>query len=188
RTGSRGLYVESSEAKSAAHQVHEREKPCQLVYAAAFLQRRTEAPDEREHSRSQSKRNNIRDRVQLDTNLGRGFGKTRDPSIEGVEYESPADTDCRVIKVAGGRQHIGRTTNTHQLKSPQGGHHRVEAGKNIHGRKQRRNDIQTLFHTAPLHGLCFLSYSYVVHIHLGRILPITVEPPRTCIPLLITRS
>src|ERR1044072_1729811 len=65
----RGLHIESRQTKPAAYHKHESDEPGDLAAISPSFERRAESPDIGEERRSQSKRNNVCQRIELYANL-----------------------------------------------------------------------------------------------------------------------
>src|SRR5439155_9846476 len=92
------LHVESRQAKTAADDVHERQKPRQLTRVGPILQSRSVAPGINQHCGSQPERNNIGQRIELNPNLSSALGHSRDPPVKHVAKERPADGYRGIVK------------------------------------------------------------------------------------------
>src|SRR5215210_2441707 len=85
------LHVEPRQPQGAADEEHEGEEPAELVELAAVGKRRAVAPRVDEHGRRDAEGEHVRYRVELDADLRRRLRETRDPSVERVEQDRPAD-------------------------------------------------------------------------------------------------
>src|SRR5215203_3024213 len=84
----RRLHVETRQSKCTADQVHERNKPRELMQMSSLLKRRSISPDIREHRRREAKSNYVSNRVELNTNLSGSFCESRDAAVEHVKQQS----------------------------------------------------------------------------------------------------
>src|SRR5258706_1693618 len=98
RTGSGGLNVEPGETEAAADDKHERNKPRELTGVAPVLQGRSISPGIGQNRRSQTKRNDVRERIELDSDLGRALSHPRDATIQTVTDKRPANSYSRIVK------------------------------------------------------------------------------------------
>src|SRR5687768_15982164 len=94
---SRCMDVKAGETKCAAHDVHERNKPRQLVKLLSL--RSDSVPlNISKHGRLETKGDNIGDRVNLNSDLGGNPGEALDATVYHVKQERKPTRDCRGVE------------------------------------------------------------------------------------------
>src|SRR5215213_2343222 len=118
----RRLHVETRETKGAADQVHKREKPGETMKLAAFGESCSITPNVSEHGGCEPKRNDVSDRIELNTDLGCCLSESRNATVKHVKQERPADRDGSAVEVSSCSDEIGSRA-AEQLKAAQRRHH-----------------------------------------------------------------
>src|SRR5687768_4923126 len=136
----RCLNVKARETKCAAHQVHERNKPRELVKLLS-LRSDSVPPNISKHGRRETKGDNIGDRVKLNSDLGGCLGEARDATVYHVKQERKPNRDCRGVEVRAGSQYV-RSRSVQQLKTTERRHHGQKPHGDIRRRERRRNQIE----------------------------------------------
>jgi len=105
---------------------------------ASLLKTDAVAPNISKHSRRQTKRDDVGDRVKLNTDLGCRFCQTGNAAVNRVEQQRKANRDRGSIKLSACAHHV-RVRPAQQLKTTERRHDGQKAHRNVRGRKRRRN-------------------------------------------------